>query len=120
MAELLGKPPLCEVVNNPGRYNNKDVRFYAAYETDGIERAVLLQKGCNRGITPYPPLDSKRHPTLDTLDGILASGNRGTADKAISGVFTSRFVWKGHRQLILYLDSVDKLKAETIQVPEAK
>lgn len=47
---------VCRIVANPQNFDGKVVRFTADFESDGIERSVLVDPACsNQGIAPYDP-----------------------------------------------------------------
>jgi hypothetical protein len=82
---------LCTIVDNPSKFAGLLVTLVSQYESDGIERAVLVDSSCaGRGIAITAPA---RFAGKDQLEDALHVGLPGTMDKVISGTFTGRFAW---------------------------
>jgi len=109
---------LCEVVGNSQRFDGRKVRFFAKFQSDGIERSVLTDSKCSRGIIPFVPDEVEMHPDIQAFDRALEQGARGTMDKRIVATFTGRFVRKtqppsGFR-FILEIERIDDLRVTVI------
>src|SRR5208283_2342819 len=59
---------VCEVVEDPLRFVGKRVRFSAKFQSDGIERSVLTDPNCLRGIEPSVPDEVEQHHDIEALD----------------------------------------------------
>jgi hypothetical protein len=97
---------VCRIVANPQNFDGKVVRFTADFESDGIERSVLVDPACsNQGIAPY---EDSTLPSSERaeFDRAIYSGRPGTLDKQISAVFFGRFKWNaGHPHETAILES---------------
>jgi hypothetical protein len=111
---------LCKVVQHPDRFNGKSIRFHASFVSDGLERSVLVQRGCKLGIVPYPPSDNKQRPDLDAFDRAIGTGYPGTADKDVVAVFVGRFVWTPPSKRSLELEGVADLQITPAQTKRGK
>ncbi len=66
---------VCEIVEDALPFVGKKVRFSARYSSDGIERSVLTNPSCGRGIEPSVPDEVKQHPDIEALDRALGQGS---------------------------------------------
>ena len=110
---------VCEIVEDPLRFVGKRVRFSARFDSDGIERSVLTDPSCGRGIEPFVPDEVEQHPDIDAFDRALDQGMRGTIDKRIVATFTGRFVVRdSHSRLrfVLNIERVDDLKVTRVDL----
>jgi len=113
------KTTVCEVVKDPLRFVGKKVRFSAKFESDGIERSVLVSRYCPRGIVPLVPDEVENHPDIEALDRALDQGMRSTIDKHIDAIFTGRFALRDSDlglQYVLNIERIDGLKVTTIDL----
>jgi hypothetical protein len=80
---------VCQLSANPSAYNGKGVTTRAEFESDGIERSLLVDEKCPSGaILPY---ESDGALGVESLDEAIATGNPGTLDKKIVATFTGHF-----------------------------
>ena len=111
---------ICEIVEDPLRFVGNRVRFSARFDSDGIERSVLTDASCGRGIEPFVPDEIERHPDIEALDRALRQGMRGTMDKRIVATFTGRFVlrdsYSSHSRYVLNIERIDDLKATLVDL----
>jgi hypothetical protein len=121
---------LGELITKSARFSGKRVQLTASFQSDGIERSVLLEPNCGlsatpkqttsiepqcqRGIVPRIPNEVEDHSDMQALDRVLGQGERGTRDKHVTAVFTGRFLCKpscaSPRRLILEIERVDHLE----------
>ena len=76
------KTTVCEGVRDSQRFDGKKVRFFASFQSDGIERSVLTDSKCSRGIVPFVPDEVENHPDIEVFDRALERGktwNNGQA-----------------------------------------
>jgi len=111
---------VCEIVEDPLRFVGKRVRFSASFVSDGIERSVLTDPSCGRGIEPFVPDEVEQHPDIEILDRALGQGMRGTIDKRIVATFTGRFVLRDSHssrlRFVLNIERIDDLKVTPIEL----
>ncbi len=86
--------PLCDVTQDPQRYQGMRVRIRASFETDGLEHSILTDSRCKRGIVPWIAEQVEHDPGVEALDRAVAKGRRGTIDKRIVGTFTGTIVYQ--------------------------
>ncbi len=82
---------VCEVVGDSQRFDGKKIRFSARFASD-IERSVLTDPKCSRGIIPFFPDKVENHPDIKAFDRALGQGVHGTMGKRVVATFTGRFV----------------------------
>jgi hypothetical protein len=86
------KLTICNVAQNPERYNNQEITVTAHYESDGVEREGLSDPACKEsGIGLLTLHDTKGKDQLRTA---LYGGYPGTLDKIVVGTFTGVFHWE--------------------------
>jgi len=110
---------VCEIVEDPLRFVGKRIRFSARFDSDGIERSVLTDPSCGRGIEPFVPDEVEQHPDIEALDRALDQGMRGTIDKRIVATFTGRFVVRDSDlglRFVLHIEQVDDLKVTRVDL----
>lgn len=103
---------LCEVVSHSDRFDGKLVRFRATFISDGIERSILVQRGCKLGIVPLIDADDQTRPTVDAFNRAINQGGPGTGDKTVVAMFIGRFAWKPPSERTLDLVAVDELRVK--------
>ena len=115
---------LCEVVNHSDRFDGKLVRFRATFISDGIDRSVLVERGCKLGIVPLISAHDQTRPSVDAFNRAISQGGPGTADKTVVAMFVGRFAWKPPSKRTLELLEVDELHVkpsdQTIKKNEGK
>jgi hypothetical protein len=81
---------ICELNANPTTFDGKLIIFKAEFESDGIERSLLIDKSCpdKTGPLPYVPDGS---PGAKAFDDAIETGRPGTLDKTITATFTGIF-----------------------------
>jgi hypothetical protein len=111
---------VCEVVGDSQRFDGKKVRFFARFQSDGIERSVLTDSKCARGIIPFVPDEVENHRDIQAFDRALEQGIRGTRDKHVVATFTGRFVRQAkpssNPRFILQIERIDNLKVIMINL----
>ena len=115
------EPPItttvCKLVKKPDALNGKYVRFRAMVESDGIERTVLVDRGCNLGIAPYAGEKGDDDTGVQAFEKALQPA--GTAHKKVTGVFYGRF--ESHigsiPRFVLRLEHVEELKVIVTRHP---
>ena len=110
---------VCEIVEDALQFVDKRVRFSARFDSDGIERSVLTDPSCGRGIEPFVPDEVEQHPDIEALDRALDQGMRGTIDKRIVATFTGRFVVRDSDlglRFVLHIEQVDDLKVTRVDL----
>jgi hypothetical protein len=110
---------ICEIVEDPLRFVGKRVRFSARFESDGIERSVLIDSNCSRGIEPFVPDEVEQDSDIKAFDRALGQGMRATIDKHIVATFTGRFVVRDSDlglRFVLNIEQVDDLKVTQVDL----
>ena len=111
---------VCDVVEDPLRFVGKTIRFSARFDSDGIERSVLTDPNCGRGIEPFAPNEVEQHPDIRALDSALGQGMRSTMDKRIVANFTGRFLLRDSNssrlQFVLNIVRIDDLKVTPLDL----
>ncbi len=81
---------ICELNADPTSFDGKLVVFKAEFESDGIERSLLIDKSCpdKTGPLPYVPDGS---PGAKAFNDAIWIGQPGTLDKRITAKFTGIF-----------------------------
>lgn len=81
---------ICELSANPTNFDGKLVIFKAGFESDGIERSLLIDKSCpdKTGPLPYVPDGS---PGAKAFDDAIWIGVPITLDRTITATFTGVF-----------------------------
>lgn len=96
------KTSVCEVASNPAVYNGKLVTLRAQFESDGIERSVIVDENCPQlGILPYDAADNI--PGAKSLDEALATGHPSTLTKTISATFTGEFHYSPKPEMCMFV-----------------
>jgi hypothetical protein len=128
---------ISEILARSESFSGKRVRIRARFESDGLERSVLVEPQCailhdtkrrppidpqcKLGIAPYDADGVEDHPDIKAFDRALDRGGQGTLDKRIVATFTGRFICRptcsaiGGR--ILEIDTVSDLDASEIHDP---
>lgn len=110
---------VCEVVEDALPFVGKRVRFFAKFQSDGIEHSVLMDPNCVRSIEPLVPDEVEQHPDIQALDRALGQGIRGAMDKRIVATFTGRFVVRDSQsglRFVLNIERVDDLKVTQVDL----
>ena len=110
---------ICEIVDDPLRFVGKRVRFSARFDSDGIERSVLIDSNCGRGIEPFVLDEVEEHSDIKAFDRALGQGMRATIDKHIVATFTGRFVVRDSDlglRFVLNIEQVDDLKVTRVDL----
>ena len=111
---------VCEIVEDPLRFVGKRVRFFARFDSDGIERSVLTASSCGRGIEPFVPDEVEQHPDIEAFDRALGQGMRATIDKRIVATFSGRFVlrdsYSSRLRFVLNIERIDDLKVTRVDL----
>ena len=107
---------VCEVVEDALRFVGKRVRFSARFESDGIERSVLTDPSCGRGIEPFVPDEVEQHPDIKALDRALGQGMRSTIVATFTGQFVLRDSYSSRRLFILNIERIDDLKVTPVDL----
>jgi hypothetical protein len=110
---------VCEIVKDALQFVGKRVRFSARFVSDGIERSVLTDPSCSRGIEPFVPDKVGQNPDIEALNRTLDQGMRGTIDKRIVATFTGRFVVRDSDsglRFVLNIERVDNLKVTQVDL----
>ena len=104
---------LCTVLGDRVHYDGRSVSFRARLESDGIERAVLVDPACpKQGIVP----DKFSVGEGDLVDEALASGLPGTVDKVVEATWTGVVHVEGR---MVTLDVTDISQVQWHRLPEA-
>jgi hypothetical protein len=83
------KTTVCVVAAEPSKFEGKLLEITAQFESDGIERTVLIDQNCkNYGIAPLSP---RHYISESALTDALHKGYPGTLDKTITGTFIGTF-----------------------------
>jgi hypothetical protein len=109
---------VCEIVEDPLRFVGKRVGFSARFDSDGIERSVLTDLSCGRGIEPFVPDEVEQHPDIEAFDRALGQGMRATIGKRIVATFSGRFVlrdsYSSRLRFVLNIERIDDLKVTRV------
>jgi hypothetical protein len=110
---------VCKIVKKPDALNGKRVRFRAMAESDGIERTVLIDKGCDLGIAPFSTEKGDHDPGVQAFERALQAQRAGTAYKKVTGIFYGRF--ESHvgsiPRFVLRVEHIDELKVIVARHP---
>jgi hypothetical protein len=63
---------VCEVAGDSQRFDGKKIRFFARFQSDGIERSVLTDSKCSRGVIPFVLDEVENHPDIQAFDHALS------------------------------------------------
>ena len=111
---------LCEVVEDALQFDGKRVRFSAKFVSDGIERSVLTDFSCSRGIEPFVPDEVEHHPDIEAFDRATDTGRLGTGDRRIVGTFTGHFIVKrdsnSRLRFVLNIERIEDLKVTPVDL----
>jgi hypothetical protein len=111
---------VCEIVEDPLRFVGKRVRFCAKFVSDGIERTVLTDPSCGRGVEPFVPDEVEQHPDIEAFDRALSQGMRATIDKRIVATLSGRFVlrdsYSSRLRYVLNIERIDDLKVTQVDL----
>lgn len=104
---------VCQIFDNPARYNHKTVIIVSHIESDGFEFTGLVDGRCKH--KPILLDFSTEAPEMRNLVNAIASPpSPGTVDKDISGTFIGRFELEpqedGRERRVLRLRRVERLK----------
>jgi len=92
---------VCELSNKPIAFDGKMVRFHAQFESDGIERSVLIDSECPQGaVLPYMADHASGNKSLDEA---IATGHPGTLDKSITATFTGLFHYSAKPEMCTFI-----------------
>ena len=110
---------VCEIVGNSQRFDGKKIRFSARFAAD-IERTVLTDPKCSRGIIPFFPDKVENHPDIQAFDRALGQGVHGTMDKRVVATFTGRFVRRTKSSsgpcFVLEIERIDDLQVTVVDL----
>lgn len=111
---------VCEIVQSTQRFDGKRVRFVADFRSDGIERSVLTDSKCGRGIIPFVPDEVEHHPDVEAFDRATDTGRLGTRDRRIVATFTGRFIRNlnraSHPRFILEIERIENLQVTMVDL----
>jgi hypothetical protein len=110
---------VCKIVKKPDALNGKRVRFRAVAESDGIERTVLIDSGCDLGIAPLATEKGDDDPGVQAFERALQAQPAGTVYKKVTGVFYGRFEFHvgSIPRFVLRLEHVDELRVIVARHP---
>ena len=93
---------VCDVVASPAAFNEKLITFTATFESDGIERSLLLGKTCptKGGMLPYVLEGAPGAKAFD--DALYGTGQPGTLDKTITATFTGTFHYLAKPEMCMF------------------
>ncbi len=91
---------VCKLMAIPQDFDGKLVRFKANFESDGIERSLLLDETCQGGILPYVPSGT---PGEGAFNDAIYTGHPGTLDKTITATFTGVFHYVSNPEMCNYM-----------------
>jgi hypothetical protein len=82
---------VCQLAEDPQRYDNQPISIRAQYDSDGIEREGLSDPLCpETGLALEIGHSTKGR---DKLQAAMRGGYPGTLDKTVIGTFTGVFHW---------------------------
>jgi hypothetical protein len=92
---------VCDLIASPAAFNGKLVRFTAQFESDGIERSILLGETCPQkgGLMPYV-VDGATG--AKAFDDAIYLGHPGTLDKTITATFTGTFHYLAKPEMCMF------------------
>ena len=125
---------ITSLVETSAKFNDKRVRVFASFHSDGIEHSVLMEPNCGqlhrtsttppqmepqcgRGVVPVDSDKAEKDPGNAALDRVLAQNPlRGTLDKYITAEFTGIFrcvpSCASPKYFSLEIEHVENLKVE--------
>ena len=119
-ADCVAETHRYDTVRDRQRFDGKKVRFFASFQSDGLEHSALINSRCGRGIIPFAPDEVEHHPDIEAFDHALDKGRRGTMDKRIVAMFTGQFVRKpnpsSHTRFFLEIKRIDHLQVTMIDL----
>jgi hypothetical protein len=111
---------VCDIVADSQRFDGRQVRFFARFQSDGLEHSALVDSKCSRGIIPFTADGVENHSDIEAFDRALEQGQRGTMDKRIVATFTGRFVRRTSRSsrtlFVLEIERIDDLQVTMIDL----
>jgi hypothetical protein len=110
---------ICELVKHSSSYAGELVRVRASFVSDGMDRSVLVNSDCKRGIEPRISPGVENHPDIRAFNAALDRGEKGTLDKQVTatffGVFRCKSSCKAREARILEITEISDLKVEFIK-----
>ncbi len=95
---------VCELTADPAKFNGKVVKFSAQFETDYVERSLLIDKSCVQlgGLLPDVPADTPGGKALD--DAMAAARPSSTLEKTITATFIGTFHYSAKPEMCMFMD----------------
>ncbi len=78
---------LCELVQNPERYNGKIINTQGIYEQT-VDMSALTDSACNARLIPSTPSEKSFWKTMNQLNKVLQSSRANKAQVDVVGRFT--------------------------------
>jgi hypothetical protein len=83
----------CDLVNDPVRYDHRRIRMRAQFESDGIERVLIIDRSCaTHGINILLASGSRKRDVNGHLWDAIISGSPGTQDKKVTAIIVGTYL----------------------------